>query len=121
MNDQILPNKDREILEQHGTTVLYVLFLIFVSGSAEAEGNGRFHQRPQYDRDRFLRRQQTLYSLRGQDLMVFLAFATLAVMIDSQCLKSEVLPLQKKNRRSKNMRWTQHDTAEKYRGMLCFP
>ena len=57
MNDQILPSKDREILEQHGTTVLYVLFMIFVSGSAEAEGNGRFHQRPQYDRDRFLRRR----------------------------------------------------------------
>ena len=56
MNDQILLSKDREILEQHGTTVLYVLFLIFVSGSAEAEGNGRFHQRPEYDRDGFLRR-----------------------------------------------------------------
>ena len=56
MNDQILLSKDREILEQHGTTVLYVLFMIFVSGKAEAEGNGRFHQRPEYDRDGFLRR-----------------------------------------------------------------
>ena len=30
--------------------------LVPVSGNTEAEGNGRFHQRPQYDRDRFLRR-----------------------------------------------------------------
>ena len=118
---QILPSKDREILEQHGTTVLYVLFMILVPGNAEAEGNGRFHQRPQYDRDRFLRRQQTLYTLHQQGLMVFLVFANLAVMIDSQCLKSEVRPLQKKNRRSKNIRWVQHYNAEQYRGMLCFP
>ena len=97
------------------------MFLILVSGSAEAEGNGRFHQRPQYNRDRFLRRQQTLYTLHQQGLMVFLVFANLAVMIDSLCAKQEARALQKKNRRSKNMRWIQHDTAEKYRGMLCFP
>ena len=31
MNDQMLPSKDRGILEQHGTTVLYVLFLCQVT------------------------------------------------------------------------------------------
>ena len=40
---------------------------------------------------------------------MLLVFATLEVMIDSQCLKSEAQPLQKKNRRSKKMRWIQHD------------
>ena len=30
-------------------------------------------------------------------------------MIDSQCAKQEAQALQKKNRRSKNMRWIQHD------------
>ena len=40
--------------------------LVPVSGNTEAEGNGRFHQRPQYDRDRFLRRQQTLYTLHNK-------------------------------------------------------
>ena len=83
MNDQILLSKDREILEQHGTTVLYVLFMIFVSGKAEAEGNGRFHQRPEYDRDRFLRRWSKaqvfapgvgwmiIHDIRGRRWMIF--------------------------------------------------
>jgi hypothetical protein len=42
---------------------------------------------------------------------MFLVFATLEVMIDSQWLKLEVQPLQKKNRKSKNMRWIQHNTT----------
>ena len=40
--------------------------LVPVSGNPEAEGNGRFHQRPQYDRDRFFRRQQTLCTLHSK-------------------------------------------------------
>ena len=67
--------------------------MIFVSGSAEAEGNGRFHQRPQYDRDRFLRRQQTLYTLHQQGLMIFLVLDGISIChscCDDRFIMSEV-------------------------------
>jgi hypothetical protein len=53
MNSQMLPRAKTEgywnNMEQLSVC------LVLVSGNPEAEGNGRFHQRPQYDRDQVRR------------------------------------------------------------------